>query len=78
MFKLMVSLMIFVIGGCASFAGLENSDPKLFYESKAELETKCRNYAQELFPGYPSRRGVLTNYWFTRVYDQCLERKSFN
>ena len=49
----MFSLLIFVIGGCAIYAGHENSDPKLFYESKAELETKCRHYAQELYPGYP-------------------------
>ena len=76
MFKLMFSLLIFVIGGCAIYAGHENSDPKLSYESKAELETKCRHYAQELYPGYPSRRGVLTNYWFTRTYDQCLEKKA--
>lgn len=78
MIKILFFLMTFLISGCAGLSVHKDSDPNLFYERKAAMEMECKNYAQNLYPGYPAKRGVLTNYLFTRAYDQCLQKKAFN
>lgn len=75
MLKIIVWLIVLGLTGCTGFAE-KNTD--LFYERQAELEAQCRDTAHEQFPGYPRKRGVLINYWFTRAYDQCLEKKALN
>ncbi len=78
MIKFLVIIMVFMISGCASLVGYDDSKHEAFYGRKAEVEAQCKYYAQNLYPGYPARRGILTNYLFTRAYDQCLEQKTLN
>ena len=76
--KYLVLSIAFLISGCVSLTGYKDTDSEVFYERKTELEIQCKSEAQNLNPGYPAKRGVLTNYWFTRSYDQCLEKKTLN
>ena len=76
--KVTILLLSFVLSGCASFTGYEDSDSRIFYERKSALEKECKYDAHKLYPGYPTSRGVLTNYGFTSTYDQCMEKKVFN
>jgi hypothetical protein len=78
MFKAVVLILTILITGCATWAEYPNNDAKDFYEIRAELSAQCRDYAQNSYPGYPDRRGVLTNYWYTRAYDQCMESPTLN
>ena len=75
MIRIIALMAVLGLGGCMSFS---DQNPKMFYERKAELETQCKHVAHQQFPGYPMKRGVLTNYGFTRAYDQCLEKKVLN
>jgi len=78
MFKAMILIITLLITGCATWAEYPNNDAKDLYEIRAELSAQCRDYAQKLYPGYPDRRGVLTNYWYTRAYDRCMEKSILN
>ena len=74
----MILIITLLITGCATWADYKNNDAKNFYEIRAELSAQCRDYAQEIYPGYPARRGVLTNYWYTHAYDRCMEKSTLN
>jgi len=78
MIKFLALPIAFLISGCVSLTDYKGTDSEIFYELKTELEMQCKSDAQSLHPGYPARRGVLTNFWFTRTYDQCLENKTLN
>ena len=78
MIKQILILSLIALNSCTSSVGNEHSMHEDFYDLKAKLEDQCRMSAQELYPAYPARRGVLINYWFTRAYEQCLEKKTSN
>lgn len=74
----MIILSLVTLHGCTSWVANEKFMAADYYEVQAALEDQCRMAAQALYPGYPAKRGVLTNYWFTRAYDRCLEKKALN
>jgi len=75
--KVSFVLMGLALSGCAGLSGQNFHNADVFYERKAAIEDECKDYARNLYPGYPARRGVLTNFNFTHAYDQCLTTKKF-
>lgn len=67
-------ILMFALTGCSSVPSKTANTPDLYYAHKAEREAQCAMSANHEYPGYPARRGVLTNYWFTQAYDRCLEK----
>ncbi len=73
--KLFITLGILVfifLSGCAGSSTFYANNGDDFYARKAEREAYCREFSHQLHPAYPTRRGVKTNFWFTRDYDLCL------